>query len=286
MHFTFDIPSSAAKEIPAELLLPASRHNVTFPIGIILTHGAVGTHRTPHLDMLAQVLAEEGLPVLRFTNCGNIHGRTRAYRHVVDFCTLDAGRLLKAATTDVSVRTWIFAGRSFGSRIASILGEQSRGQCLGTLLISFPILSSKDDGTKEQVDDEDGRLSLLLNSQARALVVVGSKDKLCPIEMLDPAIAHKQNIDLIVIDGGNHSLNMELPLARMLAQAIAEWCREIYAAELSPPPAQRPVLRGLLSMVQSETGGEREPQLSWDVDLLDISSRQKRKRSRGDRIIS
>ncbi|KAK7190179.1 hypothetical protein PSPO01_03900 [Paraphaeosphaeria sporulosa] len=170
---------------------PNSPHATLATPGLIFTHGAGGT-----LDAPAVVNFCTGYsvvhPVLSFQGSMNFNARVKGF-HV----SISHLRLEKQSLT--------LGGRSMGARAAVIAGTEilssEDGQSeLSLVLVSYPLKGPKD--VRDQI-------LLDLPASVRVLFVIGEKDAMCPLDLLEETrkkMAAKTR--LVVVRGADHGMHV------------------------------------------------------------------------------
>jgi dienelactone hydrolase len=187
--------------------------------GVAVLHGFGGHPDQPHIVAACEALAAAGVAAVRF-----------AYRdHEPPQMTLASGladasgaiRLLKAHP-DIPEAMGV-VGFSFGGAVAALVaGRDSRIRA--AVLAAAPARFGDDDKLKP--------LAEVTRSRARLLLIWGSRDTAVPFanaeryaSVLSQArVTHRT----VIIEGGDHDFAPAGP-RQMMAERVAEWCRESLA---------------------------------------------------------
>ncbi len=187
--------------------------------GVAVLHGFGGHPDQPHIVAACEALATAGVAAVRF-----------AYRdHEPPRMTLASGladasgaiRLLKAHP-DIPEAMGV-VGFSFGGAVAALVaGRDSRIRA--AVLAAAPARFGDDDKLKP--------LAEVTRSRARLLLIWGSRDTAVPFanaeryaSVLSQArVTHRT----VIIEGGDHDFAPAGP-RQMMAERVAEWCRESLA---------------------------------------------------------
>ncbi|KAJ3261611.1 hypothetical protein HK103_005449 [Boothiomyces macroporosus] len=94
----------------------------------------------------------------------------------------------------------VMAGRSMGSRVACHASTDNRIDPLAIVCLSYPLI-----GNNKSVRDE-----ILKEMTCPTLFVQGTRDKMCPIDQLESILNDnsRDNCEIFVFEGGDHSLNV------------------------------------------------------------------------------
>jgi len=171
-----------------------------YETGIILAHGAGNDMEHPLIVFLADSLAREGFPTLRFNFPYREEGRNRP----------DGPEILREAWDGayrfLSSHPWrpariVAAGKSLGGRIASHMVAEDRLSVDGLVFLGYPLHAP---GKRES--PRDGHL---YGIAAPMLFFAGTRDSLCDLEVLRSVLMKlKAPWELEVIEGGDHSFNV------------------------------------------------------------------------------
>jgi dienelactone hydrolase len=187
--------------------------------GVTVLHGFGGHPDQPHIVATCEALASVGVAALRF-----------AYRdHQPPLMTLASGladasgaiRLLKAHP-DIPEAMGV-VGFSFGGAVAALVaGRDSRIRA--AVLAAAPARLGDDDKLKP--------IAEVTRTRSRVLLIWGSRDTQVPIanaeryaSVLSQArVTHRT----VIVEGGDHDFAPAGP-RQMMAERVAEWCRENFA---------------------------------------------------------
>jgi len=150
---------------------------------LIFTHGAGGGINNPATVEFAQGFATVS-PVLCFQGTMNLQSRIKSFKAVIE---QDRG---SAA----------LGGRSMGAR-AAVLTAQEHEQTTALVLVSYPLTSQKKGDSREGI-------ILDLTDRADVLFVIGDRDTMCDLEMLNEVRSRmKAKSWLVVVKGADHSMS-------------------------------------------------------------------------------
>jgi uncharacterized protein len=177
--------------------LPARLRPGDETVGIVLAHGAGAGQRHPWMTTVGDGLATvTGCTVLTFDYPYMAAGRRAPDRpeRLLDAHAAAVARLRRECGSIV------LAGKSMGARIGShLVGD--RGEAATALVhYGYPLVAM---GKDEPRDVE--HLSTITAPQ---LFFAGSRDRLCPIDLIRPVVATLPAADLVVIDGADHSFKV------------------------------------------------------------------------------
>jgi uncharacterized protein len=146
--------------------------------GVLLAHGAGADRRARALTVVADALAEAGIPSLRFDYPYRTAGKKAPDRPaVLDAATREAAALL-AARSGLPPERLVLGGRSMGGRYCSQVAaaEEDPLPALGLLLLGYPLQAmGKPDRRR---DEHFGRI------ECPVLFVSGTRDSLAPKDAL------------------------------------------------------------------------------------------------------
>ena len=184
--------------------------------GVAVLHGFGGHPDQPHIIAACEALAAAGVAALRF-----------AYRdHEPPRMTLASGladasgaiRLLKAHP-DIPEALGV-VGFSFGGAVAALVaGRDSRIRA--AVLAAAPARFGEDDKLKP--------IAEVTRTRARVLLIWGSRDTVVPPAQAEryAAVLSQARVThrTAIIEGGDHDFAPAGP-RQMMAERVAEWCRE------------------------------------------------------------
>jgi predicted alpha/beta-hydrolase family hydrolase len=170
---------------------PASSEPTQTAPTLIFTHGAGGTLSAPAVVNFCTGYAKVH-PTLAFQGSMNLTARVKGFHACLSHLHLEKARLA-------------LGGRSMGARAAVLAGTEllashacDRG--LSLVLVSYPLKGPKD--VRDQI-------LLALPASARVLFVVGEKDAMCPLALLEETrgkMAAKSR--LVVVRGADHGMHV------------------------------------------------------------------------------
>lgn len=195
---------------------------------MVFTHGAGGTLSAPAVVNFIKGYTATN-PVLAFQGSPNLAARTRGfyacYSHLSnpEEDVADATRSMKL----------IFGGRSMGARAACMAAtgllrkveqtkeeENAAGDIshVDLVLVSYPLKGPKDIRDAELLD---------LPSTVRVLFIVGGRDKMCPIDLLQSVRAKmKATSEFTVVEGVDHGMHGgegETEIGEEVGRIAARW---------------------------------------------------------------
>jgi hypothetical protein len=145
---------------------------------VLLAHGAGSDRHAPALTVVADALADAGIPSMRFDYPCRIAGRKAPDRPgVLETATREAAAAL-ARRAGLPPERLVLGGRSMGGRYCSIVvaAEAEPVPALGLLLLGYPLQAM---GKPERRrDDHFGRI------HCPVLFVSGNRDSLAPRDAL------------------------------------------------------------------------------------------------------
>lgn len=164
----------------------------------LFAHGAGLGSASPWMTRWAGYLSELG-DVEAFDYPYMAAGKKRPDRHSV---LLEAHRAaLDAALTTHGARDVVLIGKSMGSRIGCHLANTDPPGVRAVVCLGYPLVGI---GRVRRVRDE-----VLLALRHPILFVSGTRDRLCPLDLLDEVrqkMSHEN--ELFVVEGGDHSLHL------------------------------------------------------------------------------
>lgn len=187
----------------------------------VLAHGAGGSLEDPLLVEVARALAKRGHGVARFNFGYRDAGRRLPDRApILEATWLEVLQHLRRRR---KARRFILGGKSMGGRMASHLA--ARGEAMhGLLLLGYPLQPMTRPSRKPDAPAPVLRSAHLPEIEAPTLFVQGTRDPLCDLALLRPALASmKARRDLLVIEGADHSLAVPkkvLPRAAMISLIV------------------------------------------------------------------
>jgi predicted alpha/beta-hydrolase family hydrolase len=192
---------------------------------LILAHGAGADMNHEFMDYFADELASDDLAVARFNFRYIEAGRRSPDKQPV---LEDTYRDVVEQIVDVRSPELLFiGGKSMGGRIGSNI-VASGTHANGLVYLGYPLHPP---GRPERIRDAH-----LGDIKAPQLFVEGTRDPFCPLETLAEVIGkRKLKADVVVIDGGDHSLKVRKSSGRSTKEAwneaigaIATWIGSIH----------------------------------------------------------
>ena len=194
---TFTISHDSVKNpITCHQYTPESDEDADTP-KLVFTHGAGGTLSAPAVVNFCTGYSK-GAPVLAFQGSMNLKARTKGFHACVSHLE----------TTDSKPDTQVLGGRSMGARAAVIAATEhlssspTSSSDLKLVLVSYPLKGPKDD-IRDQI-------LLDLPSSVGVLFIIGDKDAMCPLDLLNKTrkkMAAKSQ--LVVVKGADHGMHVK-----------------------------------------------------------------------------
>ncbi len=220
---TRQLPDGRGGTVSAVIVFPDAFAPGQTP-GVILAHGAGVDMRSPLLVALCDGLAQRGFLTVRFNfpyteRRAKVPDRTpvleACYRAVIDAVR---------GAADLRPPRLAIGGKSMGGRMATHLAAQ--GDAVdGLLLLGYPLHPA---GQPQKL-----RAAHLPRIAAPMLFFAGTRDALCSLDLLRPALAAcTAPVTLHVIDGGDHSFKVlkragrdQAAIEAEIVDASAAWLR-------------------------------------------------------------
>lgn len=148
---------------------------------VLLAHGAGTDGTAPALTVVADALADAGIPSLRFNYPYRDEGRGRPDRSPVLFEATRAAVAELAGRTGLPTSRLVVGGRSMGGRYCSMVvsAEVDPVPVLGLVLLGYPLHAA---GKPERIRDEH-----FWRITVPTLFVSGTRDSLAPVAGLEAA---------------------------------------------------------------------------------------------------
>ncbi|KAF2823931.1 hypothetical protein CC86DRAFT_61998 [Ophiobolus disseminans] len=195
--------------------------NPTRPSYLIFTHGAGGTLSAPAVVNFCTGYSASQT-VLAFQGSMNLASRVRGFHAAVEY------QWSKAMDADRGTRELVLGGRSMGARAAVVaVGEALSGEGRGdwrdvkVVLVSYPMV-----GPKGDLRDE---VLLGLPARVSVLFVVGDRDAMCPLDVLDGVRGEMEaTSQVVVVRGADHGMHtkpagVEKETGEETGRIAAEW---------------------------------------------------------------
>jgi hypothetical protein len=170
-------------------------------IGVILAHGAGNDMENPLIVFLSNGLAEAGFLSLRFNFPYKEKGRKApdSQKKLVQTWK-QVFRFLKD-NPEFGTKKIVAAGKSMGGRVASQMAADCELQADSLIFLGYPLHPP---GKKDQLRDAH-----LYELRVPLLFFAGTRDTFCDLDLLRMVLGRmKNNWDLEVIEGGDHSLGL------------------------------------------------------------------------------
>lgn len=188
MPRTLRIEWHPGRKVTGRLAVPGE---VSGP-AILLAHGAGAGQDHPFVEGLRDRLSAHGHPTLTFDYPYRGEGR-RAPDRMPTLLACHRAALRRLASYGWPV---VLAGKSMGGRVASHVAAAEPGP-LGLVFYGYPLVSPSS-GEVRATDH-------LLDAGRPMLFLTGSRDRLCPLDLLRPLVASLPRAVLEVVEDGDHS---------------------------------------------------------------------------------
>lgn len=200
----------------------------------VLAPGAGGGMESRFMSALAAGIASAGVRVCRFNFSYAEQGRRSPDRAPV---LEDTYRAVVAHVQERHRGPLALGGKSMGGRIASQLIASGQQQADGLFFLGYPLHPP---GRPDRMRDAH-----LYSIGVPMLFVEGTRDPFCPLETLASVRARlRAENELVVIEDGNHSLEVPKSSGRTTPEAWAEasnavsgWLKTLPRADWSPDVA-------------------------------------------------
>ena len=187
------------------------------PTVLVLGHGAGGSSSSDFMERFATGLASDALRVCRFDFAYMAAGRkapdrqpilVQTFREVADAARGEASKIL-------------FGGKSMGGRIGSHVAAEGYAVD-GLVFLGYPLHPP---GRPDRIRDAH-----LHDISAPMLFVEGTRDPFCPLDTLERVRRDlTADTEVVVVDGGDHSLKVRKGSGRDTAAAWQEAIEGIQA---------------------------------------------------------
>lgn len=181
---------------------------------VILAHGAGNDMQSPFLSAVHEGLAARGYVTVKFNfPYKERGGRAPDRAPVLEACYRDVLEAVRA-DPDIAAPRIVVGGKSMGGRMATHLAAQG-ADVGGLLLLGYPLHPA---GKPDQL-----RAAHFDRIRVPSLFFAGTRDALCNLELLRPAITRLHApVELHVIEGGDHSFNVPKSLKRAPTEVLDE----------------------------------------------------------------
>jgi len=195
---------------------------------VILAHGAGNDMQSPFLCAVHEGLAERGCVAVKFNfPYKERGGRAPDRAPVLEACYRDVVEAVRT-DRDLAPPRIAIGGKSMGGRMATHLAA-SGADVAGLLLLGYPLHPA---GKPQQL-----RVAHFDTIRVPSLFFAGTRDSLCNLELLRPAIKRLQApVELHVIEGGDHSFKLPKSMKRApedvleeIIRVSADWVAKICA---------------------------------------------------------
>jgi predicted alpha/beta-hydrolase family hydrolase len=176
---------------------------------LIFTHGAGGTLSAPAVVNFCTGFSTT-LPVLAFQGSMNLASRVKGFRACIE-----------EKRREGNGERLVLGGRSMGARAAVMAATEDDEKVMELVLVSYPLKGPKDDIRDQILKD--------LPASIRVLFVIGDRDAMCPLDMLDEVRQKmKAKSQLVVVRGADHGMHvrpasLEKEYGEETGRIAAEW---------------------------------------------------------------
>jgi predicted alpha/beta-hydrolase family hydrolase len=185
---------------------------------VLFAHGAGASSQSDWMTAWAQRLGAVG-PVTRFDYPYMAAGSRRPDRLPV---LLDAHR---DALADLHAPRVLLAGKSMGSRVGCHLAAATPEGIAGIVCFGYPLAAM---GQRDKLRDQ-----ALLELRTPVLFLQGTRDTLCPLDLLDDVRKRMAApSELHVVDTGDHSLQVTKTWCKQTGRSQDDVDQELLAAVL------------------------------------------------------
>ncbi|KAF1850914.1 uncharacterized protein K460DRAFT_328285 [Cucurbitaria berberidis CBS 394.84] len=185
------------------------------PQTLIFTHGAGGTLYAPAVVNFCAGFST-AVPILAFQGSMNLASRVKGFHACLEHLERSQGEL-------------VLGGRSMGARAAVMAATEylkkekagSGSTSVQLILVSYPLKGPKDD-----IRDE---ILLSLTANVEVLFVIGDRDAMCPLDLLESVRGRmKVESKLIIVKGADHGMHVkpakrEKEFGEETGRLAAEW---------------------------------------------------------------
>ncbi|KAL1793704.1 hypothetical protein ACET3X_008686 [Alternaria dauci] len=177
---------------------------------LIFTHGAGGTLSADAVVNFCTGFSES-VPVLAFQGSMNLKARTKGFHACIGEIHPRYGTTQKSESGEqVKQKRLLLGGRSMGARAAviaasEVLADQNHEEVdmrTQLILISYPLQGPKDD-LRDQI-------LLDLPESVNVLFIVGDKDAMCPLDLLNETRSKMAaRSQVVVVRNADHGMNIK-----------------------------------------------------------------------------
>jgi predicted alpha/beta-hydrolase family hydrolase len=177
---------------------------------LIFTHGAGGTLSADAVVNFCTGFSPS-LPVLAFQGSLNLKARTKGFHACIDELNSMQEAVHKRNAADKADRkSLLLGGRSMGARAAVLAASEyiaerndsKNGLSVQLVLISYPL-----QGPKQDLRDQ---ILLDLPKSVGVLFVIGDRDAMCPLDLLNETRSKMTaTSQLVVVRGADHGMNVK-----------------------------------------------------------------------------
>jgi len=216
-ELSIDVPHAACPSVSARLDAPDAPTAGPERSAILLAHGAGAPMTSEFLEAVATGLAARGFAVLRFQYAYAERAEREGRRRPPDrrSVLLDVHRAAVAhARERFGERRLLLAGKSMGGRMASLLAAEGV-DAAGLVFLGYPLHPAGKRGAPRS--EHFPAIAL------PALFVQGTRDALCDLQLLAPALeTFGGSARLTAIEGADHDFRVPRALGRSRGAILAE----------------------------------------------------------------
>jgi predicted alpha/beta-hydrolase family hydrolase len=207
-------PGEKAGKVSGLLVLPKGAEAL-----LVLAHGAGAGMRHRFLEQVAEKLADHGVATIRYQFPYMEKGSKRPDSEAV--LTTTVRRAVTVAKEHADGLPLFAGGKSMGGRMTSLsASRQPLDGVRGLVYLGFPLHAAG----KPSAD----RGHHLFDIKLPMLFLQGSRDALADVKLLKPLCARLgKQVELFVVDGGDHSFHLLKSSGRSDDQALDEAVQKI-----------------------------------------------------------
>jgi uncharacterized protein len=181
---------------------------------LVLAHGAGNDMRNPFLSYVHETLAERGVLTVKFNFPYTERGARAPDRPAVLHAAWRAVARTVREDAALAPQRLVLGGKSMGGRMASMLAAEGE-ECAGLVLLGYPLHPA---GQPHKL-----RVEHLARIAVPMLFVQGTRDPLCDMHLLEPALASlPAPVTLHRIEDGDHSFAVPQRTGRRAPEIWAE----------------------------------------------------------------
>lgn len=188
---------------------------------LIIAHGAGAGMHHPFMNNVGKGIADKGITTVRFNFPYMEQGRKSPGSPKANIETW--GIVIEHIIDKHSSLPIFISGKSYGGRMAShLIAESTLPEVKGIVYFGFPLHAPG----RDSVD----RASHLVNIKVPQLFIQGTNDKLANLELMKEVTDSLNNVQLEIIEYGDHSFNVPKKSGRtkdeiitLIVNKSAEW---------------------------------------------------------------